>query len=441
MVYTYKYKDKFIGLDVESGSVHLLNELAFDVINAINDEDTKKIDTKYSKDDLSQIHAEINELKNDGVLFSKKEYEPQDIKNFDPVCKALCLNVTTGCNLRCSYCFASAGNVKHEDMTFDVGKKAIDFLVENSGDRINLEVDFFGGEPTINFGLVKEVVEYSKSIEKKQNKNFRFTITTNAYHLTDEMIDYFNAEMKNVVISMDGRKEVHDSIRRTAGGSDSYDKVLENAKKFVEKRGDKEYYIRGTFTNKNLDFSKDIISLYDQGFKEVSIEPVVTQSKVALSKEDLPKIFEEYEHLVDYLEEKRISEGLHFFHFNIDFSGGPCLNKRLRGCGAGVEYFAVNPDGNIYPCHQFAGNSDFIMGNVDEGILRSDLQAEFTKCNVYSKDECITCPAKYYCSGGCMANAYNENNDLNKPYELECEIMKKRVELSIALTVLEEEND
>ncbi len=443
MVHTFKYKDKYIALDVESGSVHLLNELAFDVINKIRQEkDLVELETKYSSEEIAEITGEIDELKNQGVLFSQREYEPQDIKNFDPVCKALCLNVTTGCNLRCKYCFASAGNVKHEDMSFDIGKKAIDFLVKSSGDRVNLEVDFFGGEPTINFDLVKQVVEYSKTIEKKYNKNFRFTITTNAYHITDEMIEYFDAEMKNIVISMDGRKEVHDSIRRTAGGNDSYDKVFENAKRLVEKRGDKEHYIRGTFTNKNLDFSNDIIGLYELGFKEVSIEPVVTQSDVALTEKDIPKIFEEYDKLAEYLEKRRVEQGLNFFHFNIDFSGGPCLNKRLRGCGAGVEYFAVNPDGSIYPCHQFAGNSDFIMGNVNDCIIDEKIQNEFAKCNVYTKEECQQCPAKYYCSGGCMANAYNENNDLNKPYKLECEMMKKRVELSIALTVLEgEAND
>jgi uncharacterized protein len=441
MVHTYQYKENFIALDVESGSVHLLNELAYDAINHISSNDKSKLKDKYSQHLCDEIFIEIEELTKQGVLFSVKEYEPEDIKLFDPVCKALCLNITTGCNLRCSYCFAGAGTVKHENMRFETAKRAIDFLVKNSGTRVNLEVDFFGGEPTINFDVVKKTVAYAKTLESKHNKNFRFTLTTNAYHLTDDMIDFINDEMKNVVISMDGRKQVHDSIRRTASGEDSFEKVLANAKKLVNRRGDKEHYIRGTFTSKNLDFSNDIINLYKLGFNEVSVEPVVTSGDGRITEDDLPEIIKEYEILVDYLQNRRIEKGLNFFHFNIDFSGGPCLNKRLRGCGAGVEYFAVNPNGNIYPCHQFAGNDDFIMGNVDNCIIDQTLKDRFAACNVYTKHDCINCHAKYYCSGGCMANSYNENNDLNKPYQLECEIMKKRVELSIALSVLEEEND
>jgi uncharacterized protein len=440
MVYTYKYKDNYIALDVESGSMHVLNELAFDAINSINKEEKAlSLNEKYSIKEIEEIKKEIENLKEQGLLFSKMEYAPEDIKAFDPVSKALCLNVTTGCNLRCSYCFAGAGKVAHENMTFNVAKKAIDFLINNSGTRINLEVDFFGGEPTINFDVIKKTVKYARSIEKQKKKNFRFTVTTNAYHLNDEMIDFFNKEMKNIVISMDGRKEIHDAIRRTASGKDSFNIVLENAKKLVEKRNGKEYYIRGTYTKKNLDFSKDVINLFESGFNEVSIEPVVTTGDIALTESDLPQIFNEYEKLIEYLQEKRKKQDLNFFHFNIDLSGGPCLNKRLRGCGAGVEYYAVNPNGSIYPCHQFAGDDEFVMGNVSGGEIDKQIQDRFKECHIYTKEDCENCAVKYYCSGGCMANSYSANKDFKKPYKLECEMMKKRVELAIALNVLEEE--
>jgi len=440
MVHTFKYKDYFLALDVESGSVHVLSPLAYDAIGALNAKQPLSCLTKQaSKAELDDVMAEIADLKKQGLLFSEMEYTPDDIKSFDPVAKALCLNVTTGCNLRCEYCFAGAGHVPHENMSFDVAKKAIEFLIKNSSDRVNLEVDFFGGEPTLNFDVIKQTVAYARGREAEMGKKFRFTVTTNAYYITDEMIDFFDAEMKNIVISMDGRKEVHDRIRKNAGGGPSYDRVLENAKKIVEKRGDKEYYIRGTYTKENLDFSQDVKAMYDAGFKEVSIEPVVTSGKIALGKEDLPQILSEYEALADYLEQNRREKGLHFFHFNIDLSGGPCLNKRLRGCGAGVEYFAVNPDGNLYPCHQFAGDKEFIIGNVDEGVTRADLQAKFSDAHIYTKPDCATCAVKYYCSGGCIANAYHTNGDFNKPYALECDMMKKRVELGIALSVLEEE--
>ncbi len=442
MVHTYKYKDYFLALDVESGSVHVLSELAYDAINALNaGQPLSCLSKEATNSEINEVMAEIAELKKEGTLFSEMEYTPEDIKAFDPVAKALCLNVTTGCNLRCEYCFAGAGHVPHENMSFEVAKQGLEFLIENSKDRVNLEVDFFGGEPTLNFDVIKQTVEYGRKREAETGKKFRFTVTTNGYYVTDEMIDFFNAEMKNIVISMDGRKEIHDSIRLTAGGGASYDRVLETAKKIVESRGNKEYYIRGTYTKKNLDFSQDVIAMYDAGFKEVSIEPVVTSGELSLTEEDLPKIFAEYEALAAYLEENRKKRGLHFFHFTIDLSGGPCLNKRLRGCGAGVEYFAVNPDGNLYPCHQFAGDSEFVIGNVVDGLTHFELQKKFKDAHIYTKESCANCAVKYYCSGGCMANAYHANGDFNKPYKLECDMMKKRVELGIALSVLEEEND
>ena len=385
--------------------------------------------------------SEIESLKNDGVLFSEPEHKPEDIKAFNPVLKALCLNVTTGCNLRCSYCFAGAGHIAHQNMSFEVAKQAIDFLIAQSGSRINLEVDFFGGEPTINFDVVKQTVAYARGIENAANKNFRFTVTTNGYALTDEMISFFNSEMKNVVISMDGRKSVHDSIRRTAGDKPSFDDVLVNARRLVDARGDQEYYVRGTYTKKNLDFSNDVISLYDYGFKEVSVEPVVTTGETALTPEDLPQIFDEYDKLADYLLAFRKKKGLNFFHFMIDLSGGPCLNKRLRGCGAGVEYLAINPDGSVYPCHQFAGDENFLMGNVSDGKLDEGIKETFHRCNIYSKAACQNCPVKYYCGGGCMANAFHQNGDFNQPYALECDMMKRRVELGIAINILEEHHD
>jgi uncharacterized protein len=439
-VFTFSFKDNRFALDVESGSVHVLSDLAFDAIQAIQNDDLLALNKTYKDTDVAEILEEIETLKKVGLLFSEREHEPDDIKAFEPVVKALCLNITTGCNLRCSYCFAGAGHVPHENMSFDVAKQAIDFLVANSRDRFNLEVDFFGGEPTINFDVIKQTVDYARGLEKAYHKNFRFTVTTNAYHLTDEMIAYFNTEMKNVVLSMDGRKEIHDSIRKTAGDGPSFDAVYKNAKKLVDARGDQEYYVRGTYTKKNLDFSKDVINMYDLGFKEVSVEPVVTSGDIALDESDLPQIFAEYEKLTDYLIENRKKNGLNFFHFMIDLSGGPCLNKRLRGCGAGVEYFAVNPDGNIYPCHQFAGDKDFIMGNVAKGDIDLGLQEGFKNCHVYTKPECTICEVKYYCSGGCMANAYHAHGDINKPYELECEMMKKRVALGIALNILEDED-
>ncbi|MEX1308082.1 MAG: radical SAM protein, partial [Eubacteriales bacterium] len=302
MVHTYQYKDVYLALDVESGSVHVLSQLAYDAINALNAGKPLSCLTKdASNSEINEVMAEIAELKKQGTLFSEMEYTPDDIKSFDPVAKALCLNVTTGCNLRCEYCFASAGHVPHENMSFEVAKQALEFLISSSEDRINLEVDFFGGEPTLNFDVIKQTVEYGRQREGETGKKFRFTVTTNGYYLTDEMLNFFDAEMKNIVISMDGRKEIHDKIRITAGGGPSYDRVLENAKKIVQKRGDKEYYVRGTYTQRNLDFSKDVIAMYDAGFKEVSIEPVVTSGALSLTEADLPKIFEEYEALAEFL--------------------------------------------------------------------------------------------------------------------------------------------
>jgi len=442
MVHTFKFKNNLFALDVESGSVHILSSLAFDAINAINKGDDKdNLIAKYSKSEINDVIQDIEALKNEGVLFSEREYEPEDLRAFNPVLKALCLNITSGCNLRCEYCFADAGHIAHEDMSFDVSKRAIDMLIEQSENRTNLEVDFFGGEPTINFDVVKQTVAYARKREAETGKNFRFTVTTNAYAITDEMIDFFNKEMKNVVISMDGRKEIHDSIRRTAGNQPSYDRILKNAKRLVEARGDQEYYVRGTYTKKNLDFSNDVICLYDHGFKEVSVEPVVTSGKLALSEEDLPKIMEEYDCLAEYLIENRKKKGLNFFHFMIDLSGGPCLNKRLRGCGAGVEYLAVNPDGSIYPCHQLAGENGFLMGNVFDQKLDAEIAQRFNACHIYTKDVCMECPVKYYCGGGCMANAFHKNNDFHQPYSLECDMMRRRVELGIAINILEDQDD
>lgn len=448
MIHQYKMKDLNIVIDVYSGSVHIVDDIVYDIIKDYiglsHFEIMDKLSDKYESQEISNAMDEIKELISSGVLYSQDEYKDM-IPNFinrNPVVKALCLHIAHDCNLSCEYCFAGEGEYHgHRSlMSAEVGKKAIDFLIKNSGSRKNLEIDFFGGEPLMNFDVVKEIVEYARSLEAENNKNFRFTITTNGVLLNDEIKEYINKNMYNVVLSIDGRKETHDKMRPTNNGKGSYDLILPKLMDMAESRNQQNYYVRGTFTRHNLDFSEDVLHLVDLGFKQISVEPVVAPSKqtYALQEEDVPKLCREYELLAEkILERKEKGEDFNFFHFMIDLAQGPCVVKRLSGCGSGVEYLAVTPDGELYPCHQYVGIEEFKMGTVDEGITNEEKQNLFQGCNVYSKEKCDTCWAKFYCSGGCSANSYQFHGNINDVYEIGCELEKKRVECAIYLKAKE----
>ncbi|MGN0407659.1 MAG: thioether cross-link-forming SCIFF peptide maturase [Bacteroides sp.] len=456
MVHQYKNNGYNIILDVNSGAVHVVDDLVYDVIEEykkttvdadgrITDDKKQKLiqafSGKYEKADIEEACEEITELAGQGKLFTEDIYEPyiDSFADRPTVVKALCLHIAHDCNLACRYCFAEEGEYhgRRAMMSFEVGKKALDFLVANSGSRKNLEVDFFGGEPTMNFEVVKQLVEYGRSIEKEHNKNFRFTLTTNGILLDDEIMEFANKEMSNVVLSIDGRKEINDLMRPTRNNhGSSYDIIMPKFKKFAESRNQYNYYVRGTFTHNNLDFSKDVLHLADEGFEQISVEPVVAKptDDYAIREEDLPQIFEEYDTLAaELVKRKKEGRGFNFFHFMIDLDGGPCVAKRLSGCGSGCEYLAVTPWGDLYPCHQFVGEEKFIMGNVDDGIVRTDIRDEFKACNVYSKDKCRNCFAKFFCSGGCAANSYNFNGTINDTYDVGCEMQRKRVECAIMI--------
>ena len=444
MVHQYKNNGYNIVLDVNSGSVHVVDDMVYDIIeqyeNHSLDEIIELLENKYPESDVREAYNEIEQLKEDGQLFTEDIYEPyiDSFKDRPTVVKALCLHIAHDCNLACKYCFAEEGEYhgRRAMMSFEVGKKALDFLVANSGSRRNLEVDFFGGEPTMNFEVVKQLVEYGRSLEEANNKKFRFTLTTNGVLLNDEILDFVNKEMGNIVLSTDGRKEVHDRMRPFRNGKGSYDLIMPKFKKVAESRNQTNYYVRGTFTHYNLDFSKDVLSLADEGFKQISVEPVVAspEDAYALRTEDLPQIFEEYDKLaVEMIKREREGRGFNFFHFMIDLTGGPCVYKRLSGCGSGTEYLAVTPWGDLYPCHQFVGNEDFLLGNVDDGIVKKNICEEFKQCNVYSKPKCKDCFAKLFCSGGCAANSYNFHGNINDSYEVGCEMERKRVECAIMI--------
>ena len=450
MVHQYQLNGYNIVLDTCSGSVHVVDEVAYDVIAMYPDHTADEIVAammaKYgdredvTEADLRQCIDDVASLKESGKLWSPDTYENLafDFKNRNTVVKALCLHVAHTCNLNCSYCFASQGRYQGERalMSFEVGKRAMDFLIENSGSRRNLEVDFFGGEPLMAFDVVKEVVDYARSKEKKYNKNFRFTITTNGMLLTDDKIDYINKEMYNVVLSLDGRKEVNDRMRFCVNGSGSYDIILPKFQKMAKERGDGQYYIRGTFTKYNKDFSNDVLHFYEKGFEQISIEPVVTDPKLpyALTEEDLPEVYAEYEKLAKIIIEKRKNgEFFNFFHFMIDLDQGPCAIKRLRGCGCGNEYVSVTPEGDVYPCHQFVGKPEWIMGSVNDLSLNTEIKDSFAKTTVYTKPECRTCWAKFYCSGGCNANNLEYAGSIKKPYKVACDLEKKRLECAIMI--------
>ncbi len=436
MVHTFGLKDRLFALDTESGSFFEIDS----IIKALLDGDDM---SPFSSCEIADAKAEIEQLKADGILFAPQV--KAQLPPFTPVIKAMCLNVSHNCNLACAYCFADGGtyNGARRNMSFETAKSAIDMLVKESGSRRNLEVDFFGGEPMLDFDVVKQTVHYARSIEKEHNKNFRFTITTNAYMLNDEDIDFFNEQMYNVVISVDGRKEVHDRVRKTAGGKPSFDKVIENALRFKERRKG-QYYVRGTFTRYNLDFASDVLYLNDLGFDQISIEPVVLKgdSPMAIGNDDLPAVLAEYEKLaIEYIERRKTDKWFNFFHFMIDVDNAPCAVKRLKGCGAGGEYVAVSPDGTVYPCHQFDGIERTALGNVADWRPNNELRKKFYDCSVASKSECSQCWAKYYCSGGCMANSFKFNGDINTPYKPACELMKKRVECALAIKAIEESDE
>lgn len=473
MIHQYKNKGYNIVLDVNSGSVHVVDDIVYDLIHVLNREsegkdikrrlpdgeieavpfeEVKNLVVKelpqYHGTELMEAYEEVSELIMSDMLFSDDIYEAvaSELISRETVVKALCLHVAHDCNLACRYCFAEEGEYhgKRELMSFETGKKAIDFLVENSGARHNLEIDFFGGEPLMNFEVVKQLVEYGRSIEESKNKKFRFTITTNGILLDEEKLEYINKEMGNLVLSIDGRKEVHDRMRPSRGGKGSYDIIVPKFQNAAESRNQDNYYVRGTYTRYNTDFAEDVMHLADLGFEQISMEPVVADPKedYALREEDIPFLLSQYDVLADYLiKRKEEGKGVNFFHFMIDLSGGPCVYKRISGCGSGTEYLAVAPSGELYPCHQFVGQTDFIMGNVDEGVTNTDLRNKFKKCNVYSKEDCKNCFSKFYCSGGCAANAYNYDGDINGSYKIGCELQRKRVESAILLKVIEADKE
>ena len=446
MIHKYKLGGFNIVLDVNSGGVHIVDELTYDMLDNVElpfeekcpEKVIKKLSKYYSVDEIESCYNEIVELYNDQILFSEDDYEKYaDYSVASPV-KAMCLNIAHDCNLRCKYCFASTGDFGkgRKLMTFETGKKAIDFLLEKSLDRKNLELDFFGGEPLMNFDVVKQIVEYARSREAEYGKKFRFTITTNGVLLDDDKIDFINREMSNVVLSIDGRKEVNDYMRKRVDGSGCYDKIMPAFKKLVEKRGDKEYYVRGTFTKNNLDFSNDVFDLYNNGFDQISVEPVVCEASAdyAITEKELPAIFKEYERLAErILENEKKGKKFNFFHFMLDLDQGPCAIKRLSGCGCGNDYVAITPDGDIYPCHQFVGIEEFKMGNIDEGTFDTNMKSYFSKTHVYTKPECKKCWAKFYCSGGCNANNYQYAGDVHNAHKLSCQLQKKRLECAIML--------
>lgn len=460
MVHQYKLNGFNIVIDTCSGSVHTVDDVAYDIISLYKEnsenEIVKIVLDKYknipdvNESEILECIEDIKALEAMGKLFSEDKYEElaYNYKNNSNVVKALCLHVAHVCNLNCSYCFASQGKY-HGDralMSFEVGKRAFDFLVENSGTRKNLEVDFFGGEPLMNWEVVKQLVAYARSIEKEKGKNFRFTLTTNGMLIDDDVIEFANKEMSNVVLSLDGRKEVHDRFRRDYAGNGSYDVILPKFKKLVDARGGKGYYVRGTFTHNNIDFTNDILHMADLGFTELSMEPVVCppEDPYALTEEDLPILLEQYEILAkEMIKRKKEGNGFTFYHYMLDLKNGPCIYKRITGCGSGTEYMAVTPWGELYPCHQFVGEEAYSLGNIWDGVTNKEAQDGFRSCNAYARPECKDCWAKLYCSGGCAANAYHATGNIGGVYKYGCELFKKRIECAIMMQVAlsEEEND
>lgn len=457
MIHQYKNNGFNIVMDVNSGSVHVVEDVVYDAIailakklpeletpaplqEELTSEITNCLLKTYSGADIKDALEDIQELINAEQLFTKDIYKDYiaDFKERETVVKALCLHIAHDCNLACKYCFAEEGEYhgRRALMSFEVGKKALDFLIANSGNRRNLEVDFFGGEPLMNWDVVKQLVEYGRSLEQQYNKKFRFTLTTNGVLLNDEIEQFYNREMSNVVLSLDGRREVNDRMRPSRNQKGSYDLIVPKFQKLAESRNQTNYYVRGTFTRNNLDFSKDAIHFADLGFEQMSIEPVVSlpEEPYSIRQEDLPQIMEEYDKLaVEYIKRRKEGRGFNFFHFMIDLQQGPCVAKRLSGCGSGTEYLAVTPWGDLYPCHQFVGEEDFLLGNVDTGVTNTSVCSEFKKCNVYSKDKCMECFARFYCSGGCAANSFKFHGAITDAYDIGCEMQKKRIECAIMI--------
>ncbi len=441
LIHKFRMYDTNIVLDINSGAVHIFDDMSFEILELYgelsNEQIADKLSDKYSRQDILESIEEIETLKADGQLFTEDPYKDYvNLWNKKRVIKALCLHISHDCNLRCRYCFAATGNFGGERtmMSPEIGKRAIDMLIRESGNRRNLEIDFFGGEPLMNFDTVKQIVEYAKSKEKEFNKNFKFTLTTNAILLNDENIRYMNENMQNLVLSIDGREATNDKMRTRVDGKGSYKSILPLIKKVAESRNQDNYYVRGTFTRENLDFSKDVLHLADEGFKQISVEPVVAAKDTGydIREEDLPAAFNEYEELaLEYVKRDKEGKGFNFFHFMIDLQNGPCISKRLSGCGSGDEYVAVTPEGDIYPCHQFVGMKDFKMGNVNHDEIDKSIQERFREANVYTKEECRQCWARFYCSGGCAANAFSFNGTIKKPYSIGCELERKRVECSL----------
>ena len=456
MIHQYKLGGYNIVLDICSGAVHVVDDVAYDIIGLFEKEEKDAIINslceKYkdaediTKEDIEECYAQIVTLKDSGKLFTPDTFKPMAgelKKKTSGVIKALCLHVAHSCNLNCAYCFASQGKYQGERalMSFETGKRALDFLIENSGTRRNLEVDFFGGEPLMNWDVVKQLVEYARSIEKEKGKNFRFTLTTNGVKIDDDVIDFSNREMSNVVLSLDGRKEIHDRYRVDYNGKGSWDLIVPKFQKFVEARGGKNYYMRGTFTHANPDFLEDIKQMLDLGFTELSMEPVVCASgdPSELTEQDKETVMKQYEDLAELMLEKdKEGKPFTFYHYMIDLKGGPCIYKRISGCGSGTEYMAVTPWGDLYPCHQFVGDEKFRLGDIWQGVTNTAIQDEFAACNVYARPDCHDCWAKLYCSGGCAANAYHSTGSVTGIYKYGCDLFRKRMECAIMVAVARE---
>ncbi|KRQ87518.1 Anaerobic sulfatase-maturating enzyme [Caloramator mitchellensis] len=451
-IHRFRMFDRNIVIDVNSGAIHVVDDVVMEVLGYFEtktkEEIVELLSDKHSRESIQEAFEEIEYLINENMLFTEDFYKDIVMNDNNPTfIKAMCLNIAHDCNLKCKYCFASEGSYEGRRllMSAEVGKKAIDFVIKNSGYRHNIEVDLFGGEPLMNFNAVKEIVEYAREQEKKYGKNIRFTMTTNATLLSDEIMDFIDKNMGNVILSIDGRKDVNDKIRIRYDGSGTFESILPKIKKMVARRDkNKQYYVRGTFTRENTDFYNDVVFLADEGFNEISIEPVVLpdESNLSLRKEDLPEIFEQYEKIaLEIVKRKQEGKEFKFYHFNIDINGGPCVYKRVSGCGAGYEYVAVTPEGDIYPCHQFVGKEEFKLGNIEDGKLNDKLMDEFKNAHIYNKPICSECWAKFYCSGGCQANNHAFNRDIHIPYEVGCEMMKKRIECAIAVKVLDAEKN
>lgn len=445
LIHKFKQGGKCFVLDVNTGAVHIVDELVYDLVddNKLRSKEELVADfgAKYGADVVEEAYEELQELVAEGILYTEDQYEDIAHSSMDDrdYIKAVCLNIIHACNLRCKYCFADEGeyNGHKGKMSLETAKKAIDYVVKRSGPRKNIEIDLFGGEPTMMMDTIKEIIAYARENEAKWNKRIRFTMTTNATLLTDEMMDYMDKELENIILSIDGRKEVNDKVRIRFDGKGSYDKILPNIKKMVAKRDKtKAHTVRGTFTRENLDFYEDVKMMVDEGFREISIEPVVLEDghPLALRKEDLPKIFESYDKLYDELVQKK-AEGkeFNFYHFKVDLNGGPCVYKRISGCGAGFEYVAITPQGEVYPCHQFVGKEEYKLGSIYDDSYNADLGMSFKKAHIYNKPKCRNCWARFYCSGGCQANNIAFNNDINNPYDIGCQMQKKRIECAIAL--------